>query len=88
MTPDMARVLVTAALGNVGREVARECLAQGFTVRVADRDPSRAAHRFPQAEAVALDFLDPRSWRPALQGCQFVFLLRPPPVGDMPRTAS
>ncbi len=37
----MARVLVTAALGNVGREVARECAAQGFTVRVADGFPGR-----------------------------------------------
>ena len=83
----MARVLVTAALGNVGREVARECAAQGFTVRVADRDQSKAAQRFPQAEAVALDFLESGTWKQALEGCQLLFLLRPPPVGDMKNRA-
>ncbi len=82
----MARVLVTAASGNVGREVARECSEQGFTVRVADRDRSRLGQRFPQTEAVALDFFDPGTWKPALEGCQFVFLVRPPPVGNMRAT--
>lgn len=82
----MARVLVTAGLGNVGREVVRECALHGMTVRVADREMAKAAKRFPQAEAVALDFFDPATWEAALKGCQFVFLLRPPPVGDMRKT--
>ncbi len=82
----MARVLVTAALGNVGREVARECAAAGFVVRVSDRDKAKAEQRFPGMEATALDFFDRSTWAPALEGCDFVFLLRPPPVGDMKTT--
>ncbi len=82
----MPRVLVTAASGNVGREVARECSEQGFSVRVAGRDLVELAQRFPRAEAAALDFFDPSTWGPALEGCQFVFLVRPPAVGDVGST--
>lgn len=82
----MARVLVTAALGNVGREVVRECASKGFVVRVADRDRHKAEQRFPGMEATALDFFDRSTWAAALAGCDFVFLLRPPPVGDMNTT--
>jgi len=82
----MTRVLVTAALGNVGREVARECASKGLVVRVADRDRAKAEQRFPGMEATALDFFDRSTWAPALEGCDFVFLLRPPPVGDMNAT--
>jgi uncharacterized protein YbjT (DUF2867 family) len=35
---------------------------------------------------VALDFTDPSTWARAVQGCDQVFLLRPPPIGDMDRT--
>ncbi len=82
----MARVLVTASLGNVGREVVRECVASGFVVRVADRDRAKAEQHFPGMEATALDFFKPSTWATALEGCDFVFLLRPPPVGDMKTT--
>ena len=64
----MARVLVTAALGNVGREVARECAAAGLVVRVSDRDKAKAEQHFPQLEAAALDFFDRSTWAPALAG--------------------
>ncbi|MBL9038975.1 MAG: NmrA family NAD(P)-binding protein [Archangium sp.] len=80
----MARVLVTGATGNVGREVVRVCSARGLTVRAAVREPS-AAHA-AAAETVNLDFLDRSTWAPALTGCDFVFLLRPPPLGDMKNT--
>lgn len=71
----MATVLVTGARGNVGREVARACTERGFTVRAADR-----------AAATRFDFLDRGTWSAALAGCEFVFLLRPPPIGDMEAT--
>lgn len=68
----MATVLVTGARGNVGREVVRACLERGLSVRTADRP--------------AFDFCDRRTWSGALAGCELVFLMRPPPIGDMDAT--
>jgi len=82
----MSRVLVTAALGNVGREVARECAQRGLTVRVAGRSEVELKARFPLFEAIRFDFLDRTTWAGALEGCEAVFLLRPPPLGDMDAT--
>lgn len=79
-----ARVLVTGALGNVGREVARACRASGLVVRGADVKSEGLSERCD--EVAALDFLRPESWGAALADCQFVFLLRPPPLGDMSTT--
>jgi len=72
----MTTVLVTGAGGNVGREVVRACLAAGLEVRAADRSGG----------AVALDFTDRATWPAALAGVDQVFLLRPPPLGDMNAT--
>lgn len=82
----MTRILVTAALGNVGREVALSCAGLGLTVRATDRAEEKVRAQFPLLEAAALDFFDRRTWAPALDGCDYVFLLRPPPVGDMKTT--
>ena len=82
----VSRVLVTGALGNVGREVARACVLQGFVVRVADRSIAALAKRFGEMETVAFDFLDRETWASALADCQWLFLLRPPPLGDMKTT--
>lgn len=77
---------MTAALGNVGSEVVRACAASGLAVRVVDRDPRRLEARFPGHENTAFDFLERTTWPAALAGCDQVFLLRPPPIGDMNQT--
>lgn len=82
----MTRVLVTGALGNVGREVVRECARHGLTTRVADLDVSALHERFPAMANVRLDFLDRTTWASSLTDCDMVFLLRPPPIGNMERT--
>jgi hypothetical protein len=85
-TRSMKQVLVTAALGNVGREVVDQCARRGIAVRAADRDLARATGRFPDHDPTRLDFLARSTWRPALAGCDGLFLLRPPPIGDMKAT--
>lgn len=82
----MSRVLVTAALGNVGREVARECAERGMNVRVAGLSEAQLEARFPLLEAVRFDFLERATWAGALAQCDAIFLLRPPPLGDMDAT--
>ena len=76
----MAAILVTGARGNVGTEVVAACREYGLAVR--------AAHHAASAEAdsVRFDFREPTTWPTALQGCDRVFLLRPPPIGDMQAT--
>lgn len=69
----MTTVLVTGASGNVGREVVRACVAAGFEVRTT-------------GAGVRLDFTNRSTWAAALAGADFVFLLRPPPLGDMSTT--
>lgn len=82
----MSRVLVTGALGNVGREVVRECEARGLDVRAALRDPIEGSKHFSGTQTVAFDFLVRRTWEEAVSGCDALFLLRPPPIGDMSTT--
>lgn len=81
----MSRVLVTGALGNVGQEVVRACLSAGFVVRAAGA-PSEVQAKWPAAEAVEFDFTNRATWAAALDSVDFVFLLRPPPLGDMSTT--
>jgi uncharacterized protein YbjT (DUF2867 family) len=81
------RVLVTGALGNVGREVLRALAARGIAARAADRSVERAREALgPQADITALDFLEPHTFEPALEGCDALFLLRPPPISDVKPT--
>lgn len=82
----MPRVLVTAALGNVGREVVRECRDRGLSVRVADRHTPILNEHFSGVEQARFDYGEPSTWASALTGCNQVFLLRPPAVGNMAST--
>lgn len=79
--------LVTAAAGNVGREVVRALLASGLPVRAADRKPERLQALFPErVDVVALDFEDPSTFGPAVGGCAGMFLMRPPSISDVEHT--
>jgi len=81
------RVLVTGALGNVGREVVLACgAAPGLIVRAAERRYEDLRERYPQHETTSFDFTRRETWAPALKDCDCVFLLRPPPLGDMSAT--
>jgi len=79
-------VLVTGATGNVGREVVRAVRERGGRVRVADRDPARAAAQLGEdVDAVRLDYGDPGTFSVA-EGADALFLLRPPAVANVRET--
>jgi uncharacterized protein YbjT (DUF2867 family) len=83
----MPRVLVTGALGNVGREVVLACGAlPGLIVRTAERRFEDLRERYAQHETTAFDFTRRETWAPALKDCDYVFLVRPPPLADMSAT--
>ena len=87
-------ILVTGALGNIGRSVVDGLLAAAppvppappVPVRAADIDPDRIAEAFGAAvEAVRFDFTDPATWPAAFDGVELMFLMRPPHISNIDR---
>ncbi len=78
------RVVVTGATGTVGGAVLRRLLDDGHEAVAAVRQPDREG--LPEgAEAVPFDFLDVATHRPALDGADGLFLMRPPAIADAQR---
>jgi len=75
--PNQDLILVTGATGNVGREVAKALEARHRSIRRAGRG---------QGDGVALDFTQPSTFGPALQGVRGVFLMRPPAISKVKDT--
>jgi uncharacterized protein YbjT (DUF2867 family) len=73
-------------MGNVGREVMRGCLQLELPVRAAGQDEAALQKAFPGEQVVRFDFLDRSTWAAAITDCHAVFLLRPPPIGNMETT--
>ncbi len=82
-----ARILVTGALGNVGREVVRALLARGTPTRAVDLCEAdvRALHG-EELEVRTLDYSDSRTFESSIEGCKGLFLIRPPPITCMEET--
>ena len=78
-------VLVTGATGTVGRHLVTGLLAAGQQVRAGVREPAEAGLP-PGSVPVRLDFTDPATVGPALDGVDRLFLMRPPAISDV-RTA-
>ena len=78
------KVLVTGALGNVGGPTVESLVGAGIGVRAGDLGVDRLRQRWGdrpgEIEMVHLDFTDPATFGPALEGCDGQFLLRPPPI--------
>lgn len=74
-------ILVTGASGNLGRQVVQHLVARGIpyveTVRSLDHTSTNS---------VVLDFLKPETFQWALQGCDRVFLMRPPAISNTKAT--
>ncbi len=80
-------ILVTGALGNVGKHVVAALLRRGLSVVASDRRPERVREKFgDEVEAVRLDFLDRTTWAGAVDGIAHVFLMRPPAIADVENT--
>ncbi|MDN7247616.1 SDR family oxidoreductase [Planococcus shenhongbingii] len=72
-------VLVTGFTGKVGHEVAKSLKRKGIRIKCAARDVTKASNRYGDAyDFVQLDFANPATFVPALQGIEQIFLLYPP----------
>lgn len=82
----MAKILVTGGAGIAGRETARQLLAAGFSVRLAD--VSAPPKDLPECEFVRCDTRSPQDADAAVSGCDAVVHLAAwhcahnPPVSD------
>ena len=71
-------ILITGASGNVGREVVKQALAMGLTIRASFQSPAVAAQAPAGLEGVIMDYGKPETIRPALHGVEKIFLIGPP----------
>ncbi|WP_180375399.1 SDR family oxidoreductase [Clostridium thermarum] len=77
------KVLVTGALGNVGKFVVKELIAKGEQVVAGDIDITKIKSLFGDiVSAVKLDFTDKKTFDEALKEVDRVFLMRPPHLGN------
>lgn len=74
-------VLVAGATGNVGRATVAALARRGATVRAATRKPEAYAAPASAVSAAYLNFDDPDSFAPALEGCERLFLMAAPMDG-------
>lgn len=78
----MARIMITGALGNVGGYAAKYALQSGAEVTVADINKDLLAEKYgDSAKAVYFDFTDEKTFEPALEGVDRIFIMRPPHLG-------
>ncbi len=73
----MKSILVIGSTGNVGRALTEELARSGEHVRAATRNVSQVKAR-EGIEPVRFDYDDPRTFAPALEGSNRVFLIGPP----------
>lgn len=81
-------VLVTGAAGNLGAAFIEAADHNGIESVPAGRSPQRLRERFPGKRAARLDFEDPDTFSPALEGVQGVFLIRPPAISRVAETVN
>ena len=69
------RILIVGASGYVGGRLVALLAADGHQLRLASRDPRGLAERFPKAEIVRVDLLDPDTLPGALEGIDTAYYL-------------
>lgn len=80
-------VLVTGATGNVGRSVVKELQRLDVPFFAGGSDPLRTRQALgDDIETRTLDFLRPETYGDAVRGMGGIFLLRPPPIGNVKET--
>ncbi len=74
--PEMGKILVTGATGYIGGRLVPELLARGYRVRVMMRAASdEHKQRWPSAEIVVADALDPNGLKTAMEGIHAAYYL-------------
>ena len=83
LLPDMKRILVTGATGNLGRAVVTALKNAGFNIRAAARNPSKVTADMG-VEPMLFAYENPATHAAALQGEDGLFLIAPPLDAEVP----
>lgn len=82
----MQRILITGATGNVGMEVIKSLLELSSDVEIVagcrDTTQDKQTLLHYNVSIQKFDFTDIATYRPALENCHVLFLLRPPQISD------
>jgi len=78
-------IFVTGASGNVGKEIVQHLLRRQASFRVGVRSAETGVTP-AGVNTVRFDFLDAGTYRSAVEGCDAVFLLRPPAISNTRKT--
>lgn len=81
----MQKVLITGATGVLGKAIVKSALSDGLAVRQGVRNPAKAD---PAAEAAHLNYADPSTIAPALEGISALVLMAPPLEANAPALLS
>lgn len=74
--PEVGKILVTGATGYIGGRLVPELLARGYNVRVMARvDKQESEERWPDAETIVADALNPEQLLIALKGIHTAYYL-------------
>lgn len=80
------RILITGATGNVGMAVINSLGKIQHTLKIVAGIKNLTSDKEKLAgyaiDFVLFDFMDSSTYKPALSGCQMLFLLRPPQISD------
>jgi uncharacterized protein YbjT (DUF2867 family) len=82
----MKKVFITGATGNVGMAVIAALSKMPNTLQIVagvrDVSADKVKLKSYAIDFVKFDFMDIRTYKPALVGCDMLFLLRPPQISD------
>ncbi len=83
----MTKILLTGVTGNVGMKVLKSLMKQGHDLKIVagvrDLSNENRLVEYPRINLVEFDFEDSKTYRPALEGCDVLFLLRPPQLSEV-----
>ena len=86
MTTSLSKILITGATGNVGIAVMNALQRQNHSLNVIAgvRDLVADSKKLASYKVSfeQFDFMDAATYKPALQNCDILFLLRPPQIAD------
>jgi uncharacterized protein YbjT (DUF2867 family) len=77
-------ILITGAMGNIGRAVIAQLGEAEVPVRAVDLDPTSVAEAFGHVDAARFDFTDPATWT-VFESVDTMFLVRPPALSNISR---
>ncbi|MBW4440243.1 MAG: NAD(P)H-binding protein [Plectolyngbya sp. WJT66-NPBG17] len=78
-------IFVSGASGNIGTAIAESLRARQVPFRIGSRSPN-SINAQDNMEVVPFNFLDATTFQSAVQGCNAMFLLRPPAVANTKKT--